>query len=112
VAITKTAAQVIIEAVGKFASDPNRDPTFTPSPAKWLEEERWHDGPMPPRKYTPQESQERDLRLAKERDEAERKRSADVALEAEKAKEKAVPMPDHIKKELIELWSKSAYPRP
>jgi hypothetical protein len=70
------------------------------------------NGPMPPRKYTPDKALERSNRLSKERDEAERKRSAEVSLEAEKAKANAVPMPDHIKKELIELWSKSAYPRP
>ena len=40
VAITKTTAQVILEALEKYATDPNRDPTFTPSPTKWLEEER------------------------------------------------------------------------
>jgi hypothetical protein len=112
VAITKTTAQVILEALEKYATDPNRDPTFTPSPTKWLEEERWMDGPMPPRKYSPDEALERSSRFAKERDEAERKRSAEVSLEAEKAKANAVPMPDNMKKELIELWSKSAYPKP
>ena len=112
VAITKTTAQVLIDAVEKFASDPNRDPTFTPSPVKWLEEERWMDSPSPPRRLTPDEALERSNRLSKERDEAERKRSAEVATQAQVAKEKAVPMPDEMKKELLELWSKNAYHKP
>lgn len=112
VAVTKTTAQVIIDAAEKFASDPNRDPTFTPSPTKWLDGERWMDSPSPPRKLTPDEALERSNRLSKERDEAERKRSAEVAIEAERAKERAVPMPDSLKKELLELWSKSAYHKP
>ena len=112
VAITKTTAQALIEAALKFAIDPNRDPTFTPSPAKWLEGERWHDGPIPPRKLSPEEASERDKRFSKERDEAERKRAALLDQEAKKARENAVPMPTHIKQELLELWSKTTYPRP
>lgn len=112
VAVTKATAQVLIDAATKFAQDPNRDPSYTPSPAKWLEGERWHDGPIPPRKLSPDEALERDKKFSKERDEVERKRSAEVSLEAKKAKENAVPMPAHLKKELLELWSKTTYPRP
>ena len=43
---------VIIEAAARYAADPNRDPQFTPYPQKWLREERWNDGPLPPRRGT------------------------------------------------------------
>ena len=33
-----------------FASDPNRDETFTPHPSTWLNAERWTDEPLPPKK--------------------------------------------------------------
>lgn len=112
VAITKVSPAVILEAVKKYASDPNRDPTFTSAPAKWLEEERWMDDPAPPRKLTLDELKERDLRFSKQRDEIERKRALEAHREAEEARKNAVPMPPEIKQQLLELWSKRAYPEP
>jgi hypothetical protein len=112
VAITKTTAQALIDAAQAYASDPHRDPTFTPSPANWLSGERWLDGPMPPRKLSPEEALERDNRLSKERDELERKRSAEIAREFEEAKAKAVPMPPELKKQLLEQWAQTVYPKP
>jgi len=112
VAITKATPESILEAVTRLAQDPNLDLTYTPAPARWLEEERWHDGALPPRKISAQEAQEREIRLAKERDEAERKRSAELAQEAELAREKAVPMPAELKRELLAKWAQSAYPKP
>lgn len=39
----------IIAGARAFASDPNRDPRYTPHPATWLRAERWGDDPLPPR---------------------------------------------------------------
>ncbi len=112
VAITKTTAQVLIDAAERFAADPNRDPTFTPSPTNWLDGERWMDDPSPPRKMTPSELIAADKLLADRRAQTERERSAEVAREALEAREQAVPMPDHIKKELLAQWAQKAYPKP
>ena len=49
IAIKKVSPEMILEAVEKYANDPHRDPSYTPFPARWLDEERWHDGPTPPR---------------------------------------------------------------
>lgn len=40
----------IIEGAKRFAADPNRDATFTPHPATWLNGERWLDEPLPPKR--------------------------------------------------------------
>ena len=40
----------IIEGASRFAADPNRDATFTPHPATWLNAERWLDEPLPPKR--------------------------------------------------------------
>jgi hypothetical protein len=112
IAITKVNPKIILDAVQAYAADPNRDPTFTPAPARWLEEERWSDDPLPPRKLGLQELREAELAQARLRDEVERKRSAELDLEAQKAKEQAVPIPEEIKKRLLEQWSRNVYPRP
>ena len=112
VAITKASPEAIIEAATRLAKDPNLDLTYTPAPARWLEEERWHDGALPPRKMTVQEAQERETRLAIERDKAERKRSAELAQEAELARQNAVPLSPKLKAELLAKWAQSAYPKP
>ena len=39
----------ILQGATRFASDPNRVPTFTPHPATWLNQGRWSDEPLPPR---------------------------------------------------------------
>ena len=70
------------------------------------------DDPAPPRKLTLDELKERDLRFSKQRDEIERKRALEAHREAEEARKNAVPMPPEIKQQLLELWSKRAYPEP
>ena len=112
VAITKVNPKVILDAVKAYAGDPNRDPTFTPAPARWLEEERWSDDPLPPRKLGPEELREAELAKARLRDGAERKKSLELDLEAQKAREQAVPIPEEVKKRLLEQWSRNVYPRP
>ena len=61
---------------------------------------------------TVQEAQERETRLAIERDKAERKRSAELAQEAELARQNAVPLSPKLKAELLAKWAQSAYPKP
>lgn len=41
--------QVIISAAERYRDDPNREPEFTVSPRRWLNEERWESGPLPAR---------------------------------------------------------------
>lgn len=48
-AIKKAAPEVIIQAAARFAADPNREATYTPHPATWLNEQRWEDDPLPER---------------------------------------------------------------
>lgn len=45
---TVPAAKLLL-AARKFAADPNREQTFTPHPATWLNEGRWDDEPLPAR---------------------------------------------------------------
>jgi len=101
IAIKKVSPETILEAVKQYASDPHRDPSYTPFPARWLDEERWLDGPTPPRKLSEQEAKEYEIEQARIRDERERLRSAQIAQELQQAKERSVPMPKAIKAELI-----------
>ena len=112
IAITKTDPKVIIEAADRLAKDPNREPTFTPSPANWLAQERWMDDPMPPRKISPVESREAELDRAKQRDTKEREKALEAIREAEEARARAVPLPPEIKKRLLDTWAQRAYPEP
>jgi len=48
--IASTEYESVIAGAERFAKDPNRDETFTPHPATWLNSERWTDEPLPPRK--------------------------------------------------------------
>lgn len=111
-AIKKANSKVILDAVKAYAADPNRDPTFTPAPARWLEEERWADDPLPPRKLAPNELREAELAKAKQRDEEERRRSQEAIRIEQEHREKAVPIPDEVKKRLLEQWARNVYPRP
>ena len=112
VAITKANPKVILDAVKAYAADPNRDPTFTPAPARWLEEERWADDPLPPRKLGPGELREAELAKARQRDEEERRRSQEAIRIEQEHRKKAVPIPDEVKKRLLEQWARNVYPRP
>lgn len=101
IALKKVSPEIILKAVKEYASDPHRDPTYTPYPARWLDEERWLDGPNPPRRLTEQEVREKELHNAYLRDEAERRRSEVIAEEFRRAKEQSVPMPESVKADLI-----------
>ena len=112
IAITKAKPEALVEAAKNLASDPNLNLTYTPAPARWLTEERWHDGALPPRKLSPQEALEKDKKQAMERDALERQRSLELTREAEEREAKAVPMPPELKAELLAKWAQSAYPKP
>lgn len=42
-------AERIIAGASRFATDPNRDDSYTPHASTWLNGERWDDPPLPPR---------------------------------------------------------------
>ena len=46
---TGVTAECIIQAAERYRDDPNREPAFTVNPHRWLNEERWEAGPLPPR---------------------------------------------------------------
>ena len=111
-AITKVNPQTIIEAATAYACDPNRDPTYTPSPAKWLDGERWQDDPLPPRKISPDELKDQEIAKAKKQWQEDQKKAQEAMREAEEAKAKAVPLPPEIKAQLLAQWANQAYPKP
>ena len=86
-----------IEGAQRFAEDPNRDETFTPHPATWINAERWLDDPLPPRKMTPEEIKARELLEARAKTEKEREAAKRLAEADEEARRKAVPMPEYLK---------------
>ena len=90
-------AEDIIIGAQRFADDPNRDATYTPYPSKWLAGQRWMDGALPPRKFSPEELAEKEVAKAKAKEEAERKRSIEIGLEMEEARKRAVPMTQEAK---------------
>ena len=106
VAAGKVAPQVIIEAAKRYAEDPNRDPTYTPSPANWLEQERWHDDPLPPRKLTQEEIIERDKRKAEERAKFQKQLDAEWDRQYQESIANAVPMPDYFRELILEMKRK------
>lgn len=44
-------AETIIEAAARYKADPNREPQYTVSPHRWLNEGRWESGPLPTKSY-------------------------------------------------------------
>jgi len=87
----------VMAGAQRFASDPNRDPSFTPHPATWLNGERWLDEPLPPRKLSLEETKARELVVAREKSEREREASRKAIEEEERNRQKSIPMPDYMK---------------
>ena len=54
-ALKRAPAEEIIAGAMRFRDDPNREPEFTPHPATWLNQGRWDDDPLPPRRGTRKE---------------------------------------------------------
>jgi hypothetical protein len=61
-ATRRAAPDEIVAGARRYAADPNRVDRYTVAPARWLEEERWADGPLPDR--NPNESLARLNRMA------------------------------------------------
>lgn len=93
----------VAKAAALFAADPNRDETYTPHPATWLNAERWLDEPLPPRKQSQEEIRAYELTRAREKAERERLESQKWLQEAERRKAEAIPMPENIKEILRRL---------
>jgi hypothetical protein len=93
-------AEDIIIGAQRFAEDPNRDSTYTPYPSKWLNGQRWMDGPLPPRKLTPEELAEKAALEAIRRNDLERERSIALGLELEEMRRRAVPMPEDMRERI------------
>ena len=93
-------AEDIIIGAQRFAEDPNRDSTYTPYPSKWLNGQRWLDGPLPPRKLTPEELAEKAALEVIRRNDLERERSIAIGLEMEEARRRAVPMPEDLREQI------------
>lgn len=98
VAKKKASYDKIIIAAANYADDPNRDPAFTAHASTWLNQERWLDGPLPPRKWSPEEIKAQELARAKERDQKQREEAQRLILEEEQNRARAVPMPDDLRK--------------
>lgn len=55
-ALKVSSAADILDGVRRFARDPYLPPKqFVPMPATWFNQERWNDGPLPERQFTPEE---------------------------------------------------------
>lgn len=48
-ALKKVSHELLLDSARRYRDDPNREQQFTPYPQKWLNEERWEDGPEPVR---------------------------------------------------------------
>lgn len=99
-ALKLTTAQNLIESAHRFAKDANRDSAFTPYPARWLAQQRWFDGPLPPRKLSPEELAEKAALEAIRRNDLERERSIALGLELEEMRARAVPMPEDMREQI------------
>ena len=57
-ALKKASLEKILSGASRLSDDPNLDPAFTPHPSTWLNQERWDDGPLPPRfSFAPSKSE-------------------------------------------------------
>lgn len=98
VKLTPEEKRLAIVGAVRFAADPNRDATFTPHPATWLAAERWSDEPLPPRKLTQEEIRDREMAESRERARKEKEAAQRLTELEEAARNKAVPMPEDLKK--------------
>ena len=111
-AIVHEDPEVIIQAAQKFADDPNRDEIYTPTSIRWLTEKRWMDSPLPPRKLTPEEAQSMAQAQARVKRARERQESQEAFRADEEARKNAVPMPSHLKQQLLKQWGLGVFSLP
>lgn len=95
--LTATDQLAAVAGAKRFAADPNREETFTPYPATWLNAEQWEDEPLPPLKLSQEAIREAERVRAREKARAEREASESLTQLQEAAREKAVPMPEYLK---------------
>lgn len=86
-----------ITGAARFASDPNRDDTFTPYPATWLNAEQWEDEPLPPAKKSQEAIRAEEIVRAREKGQRDREEAQRLAQLDEAARQNAVPMPDYLR---------------
>ena len=91
------APDVIIAGAVRYATDPNRHPSFTAHASTWLNAHRWNDSPLPPRVLTPEERRERDLLESRAKTEKERAETLKWQEEQRKIQASAIPVPDYVK---------------
>lgn len=93
-AIKKVDVTELLEAVQRFANDPNLpDPQYIPHAATWLRQERWEDGPLPPRALDKNALIEQQRQLAAERDRANREANEQYMAEMAQLEAQAAPPP-------------------
>ena len=96
-AIKAEAPDVIIAGAVRYATDPNRHPSFTAHASTWLNAHRWNDSPLPPRVLSPEERRERDLLESRAKTEKERAETLKWQEEQRKIQASAIPVPDYVK---------------
>jgi hypothetical protein len=96
-AVKVEAPDVIIQGAIRYATDPNRHPSFTAHASTWLNAHRWNDSPLPQRVFTADEKKARELEESKAKTERERLEYLKWQQEIREAEERAVPVPADIR---------------
>jgi hypothetical protein len=96
-AVKVEAPDVIIQGAVRYATDPNRHPSFTAHASTWLNAHRWNDSPLPQRVFTADEKKARELEESKAKTERERLEYLKWQQEIREAEERAVPVPADIR---------------
>lgn len=96
-ALKSATLEEILEGAKRYASDPNRHPSYTAHASTWLNAGRWADEPLPPRELTTEEKRKAELEASKAKAEAERLEAQKYFEELKEQRQKAVPMPDYFR---------------
>jgi hypothetical protein len=96
-AVKVEAPDVIIQGAVRYATDPNRHPSFTAHASTWLNAHRWNDSPLPQRVFSADEKKARELEESKAKTERERLEYLKWQQEIREAEERAVPVPADIR---------------
>lgn len=99
-AVQLAAPEIIIEGAQRYATDPNRHPSYTAHPATWLNAHRWNDEPLPPRELSKEEQLAKDRAEAAKRREIEEQQTAEFFKQLAEQKAKAAPPPAGIREML------------
>jgi hypothetical protein len=96
-ALKSATADEILSGAKRYASDPNRHPSYTAHPTTWLNQGRWGDEALPHREMTPEERKAVEAQRSREASERDREKAAEYLAELERQREQAVPMPQYVK---------------